>query len=597
MADANVEKMSQGFHGIHDALDYVCEIPGNCDGSSSADLVILGQSYKPQQEKKNTNDKSVESETDANKLCIDTAGLQHINTEGKGGLKLDSNKISTRENTSFNSIKEFFSKISNVNINSSYNEAIKTYLTTTEWPEEFLDDLNTRLWFTYRSGFPLIERDKNGPSPLLLGSLFRGTLDIGNLNKGFTTDSGWGCMIRTSQSLLANALLTLKMGRDWRLSNSTSDQPEEHWKIVEEFADTPEAKFSIHNYVFYAAKFCGKKPGEWFGPSNAAKSIQKLCNENATDTDLKVYLSTDSGDIFEDELMNLAEDKNTGSFNPILILCGVRLGVYSIHSLYWEFLKMTLLMPYGVGIAGGRPSSSHYFFGYQSDYLFYLDPHIPQPAILLDESGHIVKESKRDILDTIHTSKLRKLHLDKIDPSMLIGFLIKNREEYKDFKERITSFDSFKKFLNIHDSRPNLPTRNSTGSELEGFIDLGVESINDDMNEGIIDEDMNIDMNQIEGNKSMKKDPYFENNGQNSGINDIVAPDIEKTSFQVVDFDSEYNEQQEFDKGEITNESMVIISEDDPTDLVVVEDPDVAEHLASPEPADEEEHIIFSDTV
>ena len=39
--------------------------------------------------------------------------------------------------------------------------------------------------------------------------------------------------------------------------------------------------------------------------------------------------------------------------------------------------------PQTVGIASGRPSSSYYFVGSQSDNLFYLDPHHARPAIPL----------------------------------------------------------------------------------------------------------------------------------------------------------------------------------------------------------------------
>ena len=44
--------------------------------------------------------------------------------------------------------------------------------------------------------------------------------------------------------------------------------------------------------------------------------------------------------------------------------------------------------PQSVGIAGGRPSSSYYFVGAQTDNLFYLDPHHTRPAVPLRPPPH-----------------------------------------------------------------------------------------------------------------------------------------------------------------------------------------------------------------
>ena len=80
------------------------------------------------------------------------------------------------------------------------------------WPAEFLDDFEARFWFTYRSHFPPIPKssDPRAQSSLTLAVRLRSQLvDQG----GFTSDTGWGCMIRSGQSLLANAMAILKFGR------------------------------------------------------------------------------------------------------------------------------------------------------------------------------------------------------------------------------------------------------------------------------------------------------------------------------------------------------------------------------------------------
>lgn len=440
----------------------------------------------------------------------------------------------------FGDIVTFFSNMSQSNDVSDFQK----------YSPEFLEDLRTKIFLTYRYGFPLIEKDKNGPNPLSLGSLFRGTLDLSTINKGFTTDSGWGCMIRTSQSLVANALLICQLGRSWRIGNSTVEELETHWKIVAQFADTPEAVFSIHNFVAYANKYCGTKVGEWFGPSNAAKSIQKICEDFSQEVKLKVYISNDSGDIFEEDVFSLS--KKEKEFTPVLILCGVRLGVKNVNTIYWDFLKFLLALPYFIGIAGGRPSSSHYFLGFQSDFLIYLDPHTAQTAILLDKNKTISDEEKRRIFSTIHNSKLQKVHLSKIDPSMLIGFLIQSQEEYDDFKERLTSFPNQNKFINIQEKKPELYTVRSSGSDLEGFVDLGVQSMDESEDDCIV-------------NQSTDTGYYLPDDSDliDIGSSHITIP---PSSVDIIDVDNcSFNEEpSEFVKDDtIEKESLVIISPED----------------------------------
>lgn len=80
------------------------------------------------------------------------------------------------------------------------------------WPHGFLDDFEARIWFTYRSGFPVIQKSEKPEAAASMAFAVRlrsQLIDQG----GFSSDTGWGCMIRSGQSLIANTLLILRLGR------------------------------------------------------------------------------------------------------------------------------------------------------------------------------------------------------------------------------------------------------------------------------------------------------------------------------------------------------------------------------------------------
>lgn len=342
-----------------------------------------------------------------------------------------------------------------------------------QWPVEFLDDVYSRLWLTYRTRFPPLARDEDGPSPLSLHNLIRGqNYDLNGDH--FTTDCGWGCMIRTGQTMLANALIHLHLGREWRFR---ADADDKHDEIVSWFQDTPNRPFSIHNIVDQGRILSGKKAGEWFGPSAAARSIQALCA--GFEAGLHVYIGSDSGDIYEQDLFKVTIDDNE-TFKPTLVLLGVRLGIDNVNAIYWDSLKDILSSSESVGIAGGRPSSSHYFFGYQGDYLFYLDPHIPQAALVETQENGSVSPPRLDT-STVHTNKIRKIHMSEIDPSMLLGFLIKTKEEWDSWKSKIQNPEHKNKIVHISpdenpaslsNRKPSFVVYDENGDD---FVDVGLE--------------------------------------------------------------------------------------------------------------------------
>ncbi|KAJ6086918.1 hypothetical protein N7467_005832 [Penicillium canescens] len=310
----------------------------------------------------------------------------------------------------------------------SAEAGISSETTGKAWPEAFLSDFGSRQWMTYRSNFTPIPRAKSpeAASSMTLSVRLRSQLMD---SQGFTSDTGWGCMIRSGQSLLANTFAILLLGRDWR----RGDRPEEESKLISMFADHPDALFSIHRFVNCGAESCGKYPGEWFGPSATARCIQLLSNQ-CESPKLRVYVTNDSSDVYEDKFTQVARDM-TGRIQPTLILLGIRLGIDHITPVYWDGLRAALQYPQSVGVAGGRPSASHYFVGSQDSHLFFLDPHSTRPATPYRPDEPYTSEE----LDSYYTSRLRRIHIKDMDPSMLIGFLIRDEDDWADWKQQIES--------------------------------------------------------------------------------------------------------------------------------------------------------------
>ncbi|KAI9787657.1 MAG: Cysteine protease atg4 [Geoglossum umbratile] len=339
------------------------------------------------------------------------------------------------------------------------------------WPSLFLDDFESRIWLTYRSNFSLIlkSQDPSAVSAMTFSVRLRSQLVD---QAGFTSDAGWGCMIRSGQSLLANALLVLQLGREWRRGT----RQDEERRLLSLFADDPRAPFSIHKFVEHGATACGKHPGEWFGPSATARCIEALSNKHEPGG-LRVYITGDGSDVYEDSFMKIARPDGV-TFHPTLVLVGIRLGISGVTPVYWEALKESLQLPQSVGIAGGRPSSSHYFIGVQGLHFFYLDPHQTRPALPLHDNPN--DYSSEDI-DSCHTRRLRRLHVKDMDPSMLIAFLIRNEEDWKAWRRSVSQV-SGKAVIHVADLQPAL---HGHGVERESAVDE-VEAFDDD------DDDMTV---------------------------------------------------------------------------------------------------------
>ncbi|KAL5597063.1 hypothetical protein BROUX41_006270 [Berkeleyomyces rouxiae] len=406
---ARYKRIVQLFWDPEPTNDRLQDAPIWCLGCSydlSSPTKQTAAAAKPSTASESTTTLQLSSSTDSKPDATSSNNPEHANT-------VDEQKASTIDDAPYDFVA---SNVSPPPAHTGHNP-------DGGWPAPFLDDFQSRLWMTYRSNFDIIPKSTDPQATQSLSLSMRIKSQLTDQN-GFTSDAGWGCMIRTGQSLLANTMAIQTLGRDWRLGDY--GQAERH--IISKFADHPDAPYSIHNFVKHGAEACGKYPGEWFGPSATARCIQSLVN--STEAAFRVYSTGDSADVYEDCFMEVAKPDGT-NFVPTLVLVTTRLGIDKITPVYWEALVAALQMPQSVGIAGGRPSSSHYFVGVQGMFFYYLDPHISQPALPFHQD---VSKYTHEELSTFHTRRLRRLHIKEMDPSMLIGFLIRSEDEWWEWR-------------------------------------------------------------------------------------------------------------------------------------------------------------------
>ncbi|CAK9779370.1 hypothetical protein CC85DRAFT_288674 [Cutaneotrichosporon oleaginosum] len=301
-----------------------------------------------------------------------------------------------------------------------------------KWPDGFYDDFRSRVWCTYRSNYPPIQPfhentllptpqayygafSTSEHAPSGLPSQSTPTTGRGGWLRGetlYTSDSGWGCMLRTGQSILANALIDVHLGRGWRLPQERPKlHPETpmdlalleayatHVRILSWFLDDPSplCPFSVHRMAMIG-KELGKEIGQWFGPSTAAGALRSLANSFPI-CGVSV-VSAQDGIIYKSDVF-AASNTTTDGWEPqsprkmrpisthrsswgnqaVLILVATRLGLDNVNPIYYDSIKNMFEWPQSVGIAGGRPDSSYYFVGTQANHLFYLDPHYTRPAV------------------------------------------------------------------------------------------------------------------------------------------------------------------------------------------------------------------------
>lgn len=288
----------------------------------------------------------------------------------------------------------------------------KKYSAITDF-EAIRKDIRSRLWFSYRKGF----------------------VPIGD--SSYTSDKGWGCMLRCGQMLIAQALIFLHLGRDWEWTPSCRDS--RYLKILRMFEDRKSAPYSIHQIALTGASE-GKQVGDWFGPNTVAQVLKKLAAYDEWSS-LAVHVALDNTVVVSEIRRLCTHEKRaagTRDWKPLVLIIPLRLGINEINSVYINGLKTCFTFPQSIGVIGGKPNHALYFIGCVGNDVIFLDPHTTQSMGII-ERKEMDHERKTDA--SYHLSQASRSHILHMDPSIAVGFFCKTEGDFDslchDIKERL----------------------------------------------------------------------------------------------------------------------------------------------------------------
>jgi cysteine protease ATG4 len=307
------------------------------------------------------------------------------------------------------------------------------------------------MWLTYRKSFEALD------------------------GSSLTSDGGWGCMLRSGQMLVAQALQRHYLGGNWRLTVG-EDLDDQYRQLVHWMVDhpRPDCIFSLHNLVERGKSYnnsAGKrfKPGEWYGPTTAAKVFRDMFGSHQQELgDSLTMLVTTDGCIYVDEVEALCcpsaavaerveeQGKAVGSaeedefFDPllntpavaplkpwekaILILLPLQLGLgRGLTKEYIPAVTSSFQFRQSVGIIGGEKGHSVYFVGASTTHLHLLDPHtVQQTPPAVDDSFPTEAH-----LRTLQAPQPLVIDVENVDPATAFGFYCRTREDFQDLRSQI----------------------------------------------------------------------------------------------------------------------------------------------------------------
>ena len=322
-------------------------------------------------------------------------------------------------------------------------ERQETETLTLEEADRLTADLFSRPWVTYRTSFPC----------------FSGS--------DFSSDVGWGCALRSGQMVVAQFLLTHRLGRAWRRGDTaTWDEAKGLLRCFRDAPDDRRSPFSIHN-IMASGRELGVNPGNWLGPYVLCQCFASLFRRQLWDEMRSFVVTQDSGGaptLFVDNVMQVCLGADGETWKPVLILVPLVLGPFKhINPTYAKPLLATFSFPQSLGIVGGRTNASHYFIGCQGDSVLFMDPHTVQAAAMDADAPMSDEEAA-----TYFCSDIRTMEVTAMSPSLAVAFHCETSGDFDDLVGRLRRLEGecgCAPLLTVQDKEP--PPRDDSAISMD----------------------------------------------------------------------------------------------------------------------------------
>lgn len=311
---------------------------------------------------------------------------------------------------------------------------------------------------------------------------------ITNQEVEYTSDCGWGCMIRAAQMMLSKFILENKIFKYTNLSGkeiSINNQEDmillnklkyetlllflDNYMKIEEILENEDFKFYTENFqnlknlkIFYNfenSEYSETPPALYISEVTPPFSIQNICRlgenfdkgagiwfSDVIMSSIFCEINRELKPVSNTEFLHFKEgvikEEDIHSFrftHGCLIFVSVRLGLDSIVREYFESIRHIFKIPRNLGIIGGKKNSALFFIGEHSekDKLIYLDPHVNQKAVK-DSNSLLYSEFL-----TYSPKYFYNLNIGNMSPAFTTAFYFRNSQEYDELIKHLEIHSGF----------------------------------------------------------------------------------------------------------------------------------------------------------